>query len=198
MSYQPFKDFFPEIAKKETRVITTLDNRYLPRDEYAFFELYCNDRGCDCRRVFLNVVATRKMETVAVIAYGWESKRYYEKWMGSGDPNDTEELKGPCLNLSSPQSELAPALVGTVKNILIKDKAYVERLKRHYKMFRKKIDKPKRITPIKVRESKSIFSPKIGRNLPCPCGSGEKHKKCCWINGPYKKLEASPSKSLHN
>ena len=22
-------------------------------------------------------------------------------------------------------------------------------------------------------------SPKIGRNDPCPCGSGKKHKKCC-------------------
>jgi hypothetical protein len=21
--------------------------------------------------------------------------------------------------------------------------------------------------------------PKIGRNAPCPCGSGKKHKKCC-------------------
>ena len=23
------------------------------------------------------------------------------------------------------------------------------------------------------------LSPKIGRNDPCPCGSGKKHKKCC-------------------
>jgi uncharacterized protein YecA (UPF0149 family) len=22
-------------------------------------------------------------------------------------------------------------------------------------------------------------SPKVGRNEPCPCGSGKKHKKCC-------------------
>lgn len=21
---------------------------------------------------------------------------------------------------------------------------------------------------------------KIGRNAPCPCGSGKKYKKCCW------------------
>ncbi|WP_396334004.1 SEC-C metal-binding domain-containing protein [Burkholderia anthina] len=21
--------------------------------------------------------------------------------------------------------------------------------------------------------------PKVGRNDPCPCGSGKKHKKCC-------------------
>jgi uncharacterized protein YecA (UPF0149 family) len=23
---------------------------------------------------------------------------------------------------------------------------------------------------------------KIGRNDPCPCGSGKKYKKCCWGN----------------
>ena len=28
---------------------------------------------------------------------------------------------------------------------------------------------------------------KIGRNQPCPCGSGKKHKKCC-LNKPVKKL----------
>jgi len=24
-----------------------------------------------------------------------------------------------------------------------------------------------------------MFKPKIGRNSPCPCGSGKKYKKCC-------------------
>jgi uncharacterized protein YchJ len=25
-------------------------------------------------------------------------------------------------------------------------------------------------------------TPKIGRNDPCPCGSGKKYKKCCGLN----------------
>jgi preprotein translocase subunit SecA len=25
--------------------------------------------------------------------------------------------------------------------------------------------------------------PRVGRNDPCPCGSGKKYKKCCGING---------------
>ncbi len=32
---------------------------------------------------------------------------------------------------------------------------------------------------------------KIGRNDPCPCGSGKKYKKCC-LNGPAKPLPAPP------
>lgn len=27
-------------------------------------------------------------------------------------------------------------------------------------------------------------APKVGRNDPCPCGSGKKYKKCCGINEP--------------
>jgi uncharacterized protein len=26
-------------------------------------------------------------------------------------------------------------------------------------------------------------APKVGRNDPCPCGSGKKHKKCCLVGG---------------
>ncbi len=25
-------------------------------------------------------------------------------------------------------------------------------------------------------------APKLGRNEPCPCGSGKKYKKCCGMN----------------
>lgn len=40
-------------------------------------------------------------------------------------------------------------------------------------------EKRKEITK-KWRESKVIVKePKIGRNDPCPCGSGKKYKKCC-------------------
>jgi preprotein translocase subunit SecA len=33
-----------------------------------------------------------------------------------------------------------------------------------------------------VKPQPVVFSPqkKVGRNDPCPCGSGKKYKKCCW------------------
>ncbi len=31
---------------------------------------------------------------------------------------------------------------------------------------------------------------KIGRNDPCPCGSGKKYKKCCEEKDKYKKFDA--------
>jgi preprotein translocase subunit SecA len=34
-------------------------------------------------------------------------------------------------------------------------------------------------TPEKVRKAPVKVGPKVGRNDPCPCGSGKKYKKCC-------------------
>jgi uncharacterized protein YecA (UPF0149 family) len=30
-----------------------------------------------------------------------------------------------------------------------------------------------------AEELKKLDLPKVGRNEPCPCGSGKKYKKCC-------------------
>jgi len=35
------------------------------------------------------------------------------------------------------------------------------------------------IGPITPKIQKKNTTAKIGRNSPCPCGSGKKHKKCC-------------------
>jgi uncharacterized protein YecA (UPF0149 family) len=30
-----------------------------------------------------------------------------------------------------------------------------------------------------INSKSKVLEPKVGRNNPCPCGSGKKHKKCC-------------------
>lgn len=50
------------------------------------------------------------------------------------------ELKGPVLNLGSPQSELGPAVLKMIADIVLPDEAYLERVKRHYAMVRERID----------------------------------------------------------
>lgn len=142
MPYEPFHERFPEIAWKETRSFTTFGNPDLPDDEYGLIEAYCNDRNCDCRRVFFSVASRKQEKIVAVIAYGWGSHDYYVRWFGDDDPRIIAELKGPALNTASRQSELAPALLEAVKQVL-KDPEYVARLKQHYRMFKKTVDGPK-------------------------------------------------------
>jgi len=175
MPYAPFHEKFPEIAEKETRTIIVFDDPDLPEGEYGLLESYCDELDCDCRRVFFNVFSWKKKKIEAVIAYGWESGKFYAKWMGDSDPRVIKELKGPALNLSSPQSPLAPALLEKIK-IVLQDKNYVDRIKRHYKLFKEAIEKEK---PEKGKVIKLDSSKKVGRNEPCPCGSGKKYKKCC-------------------
>jgi hypothetical protein len=143
MPYQMFHDLFPEIAKAETRFVSIREGPggpALPADDYGFCEMFCNEPDCDCRRVFFYVVARRRAEAVAVIAWGWEPREFYRRWLRDDDPELLDELKGPCPNSLSPQSELADDLTALVRDILIQDPLYVERIKRHYQMFRAKIE----------------------------------------------------------
>ena len=143
MPYVCFYEYFPEIAERETRAITILEQSSsgLPPGQYSLVEMYCNERKCDCRRVFFYVISPPKKEPLGVIAYGWESRKFYAKWMGDDSPKVIAELQGPVLNMGSPQSSLAPAILQIVKDIILQDKAYVERIKTHYAMFRDRIDR---------------------------------------------------------
>src|SRR5208283_716042 len=79
-------------------------------------------------------------EPEAVVTYGWEPSSFYTAWMKEDDPLIVSELKGPSLNLASPQSRHAPAILELVTNVLLQDSSYIERLKRHYHMVQSKIE----------------------------------------------------------
>ncbi|MGB5775031.1 MAG: SEC-C metal-binding domain-containing protein [Sedimenticolaceae bacterium] len=38
---------------------------------------------------------------------------------------------------------------------------------------------------------------KIGRNQPCPCGSGQKYKRCCWERDRSARVVTVPAVSRH-
>jgi len=145
MSYEPFVERFGEVAWKETRSVTLSagNNFGLPADDYVLMDLYCNDENCDCRRVMFDVLSRKRNQSVAVIAYGWESASFYQKWYGGMDSSHARmavnEMTGLNLNSASNQSELAPAILEMVRWLLA-DSAYVARLKRHYQMFKEGVD----------------------------------------------------------
>jgi hypothetical protein len=142
MPYVPFDEHFLELAESETRVITISPGGVsgLPGDSYVFRELFCNERGCDCRRVFFSVISESQKRTEAIVAYGWETKAFYAKWMGNADLATLVEMQGPILNPGSPQSPLAPAILQLIEEVLLKDSAYLNRVKRHYALFRQTIE----------------------------------------------------------
>jgi hypothetical protein len=139
MPMVPFYTEFSDLAFEETRCVGVSGYRGLPDGEYAFLEYYCNEPGCDCRRVFISVISQDMPgEILATINYGWESAEFYIEWMG--DDEDIEELKGPALApRPALQTKLAPYLLKLFKETVL-DESYVNRLRRHYKMFKRAIE----------------------------------------------------------
>ncbi|MEI8257001.1 MAG: hypothetical protein WCJ30_15110, partial [Deltaproteobacteria bacterium] len=168
MPYAAFAEKFPDIAGPESRVVIVLNHATLPPGRYALIELYCNEVGCDCRRVFLNVYREETRTLEAVVAYGWESRDFYVRWMGDDDPNVIATLFGSSLKMGSPVTPLSDALLVQVK-MALSDVNYVERLKRHYRMYREVIDRetPRAPVPTKVKVSKAPRkSPNSASTLP--------------------------------
>lgn len=143
MPYILLDAVLPEVAEQETRIIAVYPappssppSSSLPSANYVFCEMFCDELKCDCRRVMFSVVSSRTQKTEAVIAYGWETREFYVKWLGYDDPMKIEELMGPALNLTSPQSIHASEILDLAEQVLLSDQDYVDRLKRHYKLFR--------------------------------------------------------------
>jgi hypothetical protein len=178
MPYSSFKDKFPNV---DNLILDVSSDPVLPPGRYGIFELYCADPGCDCRRVMLSFMDLSTREIKADIAYGWGSKQFYSDWLGDKDPLPVKMIKikglqGPILNPLSYQSEIAPALLEIVKSMVVTNKLYLSRFKKHYRMYKDAIDNKTVGTVVSLQ---SAMEKKISRNSPCPCGSGKKYKSCC-------------------
>jgi len=172
MPMEQFHERCAEVASRERRSIIIRNHDRLPDGQYGFFESYCNEAGCDCRRVFLTVLSPDHEGILATINYGWESRAFYRRWTsGPQDEEDLDELTGPVLAPMNPQSNLAPALLELFEE-KVKDPEYMERLARHYRMFKEVVNREGEYPEL-------VRGKRTPRNAPCPCGSGKKYKRCC-------------------
>ena len=107
----------------------------VPRGNYAFLELYCEEEDCDCRRVMLTVVEESTPGKIwATISFGWDPPEWFT------DETNLEALgataSGAFLDPLCPQSEHATEFLDLFEQMITQDPAYLERLKRHYAMFK--------------------------------------------------------------
>jgi hypothetical protein len=104
----PFVQRFPELGARETRSVTVRGRADLPDGDYGFFELYCNEPHCDCRRVMVVVLRpdTAWNQFWATINYGWESREFYQKWAGA-PAWDRDGWQGPFLDPLAVRSRTA-------------------------------------------------------------------------------------------
>ena len=94
-------------------------------------------------------------------------------WYDAGDPEDIDELLFPVHVLADALSddERATYTPAAWRKLVLDAEARFDdiilRLRDYWAIVR--------APPATVRHA----SPKVGRNDPCPCGSGRKHKQCC-------------------
>ena len=139
----PFMMRFPELAEEETRTAFFPEDEIVPRGKYAFLELYCEEKGCDCRRVLIYVVEERTPKKVwASINFGWDPHAANAAWAG---PAGLDAIpSGAFLDPINPQSEYAEQFLDFFETMIAHDSAYVERLKRHYALFKESLGPRKR------------------------------------------------------
>lgn len=135
----PFMERFPEVGARETRSVTVPPRQDLPEGEYGFVELYCDEPGCDCRRVMIDVLRpeTGWSKVWATISYGWDTLDFYRQ--GGVGGSDPLQIKGPYLDPLNPQTKYSSALLNLFR-FLVQSPEYVARLQRHYQMFRESVD----------------------------------------------------------
>jgi|SRR5262245_23403790 len=61
-----FDDYFPEIAREETRYARLGGREGIPDGEYALMEAYCTDPTCDCQNMVLHVVRYKEGFVAAI------------------------------------------------------------------------------------------------------------------------------------
>ncbi len=159
----------PELGKKMLG-FALKDEEGLPDGDYVLMECFCDNPGCDCRSAYIYIMtAPPKVKRIASINYGWESRKYYESIFPFKD--GASRAHGIHL-LDEKQSELADAFLELFKK-MVRDVNFGEKIRKHYKLFKAALRKKE------DGEEKSSPGKKIGRNDPCPCGSGKKYKTCC-------------------
>ncbi len=186
----PFFQVDADLAAKETRTMTLFDSDYgVPAGSYGLIESYCPDPDCDCQRVMINVVEEKQpTRYLAAINYGFDRQ---------------DEEAGPYLDPLNEQCSYADALLRLVDRVALHDRTYVARLKRHYALVKRAAVDPAHPAYERLRQAaesddgwlsvramdelrdKNVAAPEqsarrlVGRNDPCPCGSGKKYKRCC-------------------
>ena len=109
----PFGKRFPELGATETRFVKVLPQPDLPGGEYSFVEFYCDEPGCDCRRVIIQVLRpeTGWSKVWATIGYGWGERVWTSIETGSAATTTrlsslATDMKGPYLDPLQPTNPI--------------------------------------------------------------------------------------------
>jgi hypothetical protein len=147
--------------------------------EYLVEDRYCPNPDCDCQAVHL--------EFFEAVSQGDGPPRIYQRFLGrvtfAGKLVVEERVK--CT-----LPEANAALSAWWKEYQDELKMLEDRYREVKEIGQRSLDaRPSRrfvarptnpITKDVALDEQPAANVKVGRNAPCPCGSGKKYKKCCW------------------
>lgn len=142
---------------------------------YVIDDRYCPNPQCDCQTVFFDFhqVSSETTEPICLLLVGFDGQRVETQTCHQGSQSHAKALLNQLLAQKS--------------DLLVECK---RRYKRIRQATRRILDTqpliPKAFFEPKVSARSKIVSippqrpsTRIGRNSPCPCGSGRKYKQCC-------------------
>jgi len=153
VEYHGLMSAYNDVLPYGDQLFVTIDGK-----ECIILDQYCLLPKCSCTDTTLNIMSIDKAgktgEELCTVSVNYRKKQW-------------ETIEGPSfpVTVKTVRTAIEDQLPNIYKRLLkrhIKLKAiYAHCKKRHYS--------PKQ----------ELQLPKVGRNDPCPCGSGKKYKKCC-------------------
>jgi len=153
VEYEGLMYAYNDILPYGDQLIITLNEM-----EYIVFDQYCLLPHCSCTDTILSIFSIDKIRRTTEESYVISLKYKKKRWK-------TIEKCSPSLNLNAVRS----AIESQHPNIYKRFQERHVKLKTIYSHCKKSHYTPKQ----------ELQLPKVGRNDPCPCGSGKKYKKCC-------------------
>jgi preprotein translocase subunit SecA len=86
--------------------------------------------------------------------------------------------RDPVIEYRVEGSEMYDAMVESIREQTVKMLLTV-RVQKEEPIKREQVAKPAEMRGEIATQKKASSEKKVGRNDPCPCGSGKKYKKCC-------------------
>lgn len=133
-------------------------------EKFFISDYHCGNADCDC-------------EGMAFFVYRFHQKRIYRKRvLFSAHVNITKNQ----IDIST-HSNIEKGTAKTIIESFLKVPGLLDYLKERRQLLLDIIKEKERTLISKTYEDAPNIreEPKIGRNEPCPCGSGKKYKKCC-------------------
>jgi hypothetical protein len=138
---------------------------------WVVFERYCSNPDCDCTTVLLDI---------ARIDPGQVQQRH--RAVQEGDVTGIEwDYAAGRLKTRKPGPAGSPSPARLLQALKAANPDLEQRVRRRQGVLRQ-LHAKARSKPPQTRVEPSRPPPKVGRNDPCPCGSGLKFKKCCGKN----------------